>query len=452
MNVANRLLRNGLDWAFIVGVVFALVLAGKIVPLLVVAGVVPIPFLIGTLKRKRLKISLARLLIPSGIYFAYALLTYFFFTGLAPAEARPVNPDLELYGVAIAMLCVGLLRGLEVDELRSKFDAATPWTLVVAFLVLGEMMFSGYRDGCRVQAAAAWPFIPALIFGTLTFLSFMGWRRFSRRQRNFRLILNSLAIVVVVAFTASRGIALAQAGVLATLALASLVRRFRPDLPKFGELVTSGVAGLLLCGVVAAATGCGPMDRIAPMIRAFDILSSASTPRSSATTATGEQQAPSGSSAESPTSSATASPAPVDLGKAVLATDMSIGIRLEMWRTSLHSIAEAPILGHGSLYLQRLITERYGFEHNHNQYLSWLVTGGLLGLLVGLVFLSIPWIISAGLSTPDRLIMILAVSVFWGIAMLFDSFFNLKFYTHYYSLLCGVLFALVNDMLIRNDD
>jgi hypothetical protein len=35
--------------------------------------------------------------------------------------------------------------------------------------------------------------------------------------------------------------------------------------------------------------------------------------------------------------------------------------------------------------------------------------------------------------------------------MMFDSYFNLKFYTHYYCLLCGLLYALVNDTLVGKE-
>jgi O-antigen ligase len=129
--------------------------------------------------------------------------------------------------------------------------------------------------------------------------------------------------------------------------------------------------------------------------------------------------------------------------------DLSAGERFEMWTTALHAIREAPFLGHGSLYLQHLITERYGYEHNHNQYLSWLVTGGILQLSIGLLFLGIPWLVSSGLDLPDRLIITLSVSLVWGASMIFDSYFNLKFYTHYYCMLIGLLFAMVNDMLAR---
>lgn len=451
LNAGGHRLTSGLDWAFIVGVAFAIVLAGKTVPFLVVAGVLPIPFLFKNLRQRQYRVSPARLLVPAGIYFGYSLLTYFFYMGLQPGEAKPVNPDLELYGIAVAMLAVGAIRSLEIDGLRRKFEVAVPWTLLAAFVALSVMMFAGYRDVCRVQAAAAWPFIPALLFGTLTFLSFLGWRRFSARERSFRLLLNSLAIVVILAYTASRGIAVAQAGVLVLIIVLGFLPQFRGALPRLWQIVVSCAFGIALCGVVSVTTGCGSMSRIMPVVKTIGILSGSDANQpAQAPAAPAEQSIPSQAPATAPVQqSAPAAPSAAD--KAIMDTDMSIGFRLEMWRVSLQSIAEAPVFGHGSLYLQHLITQRYGFEHNHNQYLSWLVTGGLVGLIIGLMFLAIPWFVSAGLELPDRLIITLAISIFWGLSMMFDSYFNLKFYTHYYCLLCGLLYALVNDTLVGEE-
>ncbi len=142
LNAAGPRLTRGLDWAFIAGAVFALVLAGKIVPFLVLVGVLPIPFLLPLLRQRRYLVSPARLLVPAAIYFTYVLLTYFFYTGLQPGDAKPVNPDLELYGIGIVMLLVGMIRSLEVDDLKRKFDMVVPWTLVAAFLVLSVLMFA----------------------------------------------------------------------------------------------------------------------------------------------------------------------------------------------------------------------------------------------------------------------------------------------------------------------
>ncbi|HWU61112.1 MAG TPA: O-antigen ligase family protein [Ensifer sp.] len=414
-------------------------------------GILPIPFFLQLLRQRKYRVSPARIVVPAAVYFSYALLTYLFFTGLQPGDAKPVNPDLELYGIAIALMVVGILRSLEIDGLRRKFDIAVPWTLLFAFVVLSILMLSGYRESCRVSAAAAWPFIPALIFGTLTLLSFLGWRNLTSRARNFRLVLNAMAIVVIVAYTGSRGIAVAYVAVLALLTLCALATRLRDALPSVWQLLISALAGLAFCAIVSGITGCGSMDRIMPIFRTIGILSAHAEDQPATAQiapATSTSAAPTGSSAQQPA----VPPAPAATAdQQIMDADMSIGFRLEMWKTSIHAIAEAPLFGHGSLYLQHLITERYGFEHNHNQYLSWLVTGGLLGFSIGVMFLAIPWLVSAGLSVPDRLVITLAVSVFWGLAMMFDSYFNLKFYTHYYCLLCGLLYALVNDTLVGEE-
>ncbi len=125
-------------------------------------------------------------------------------------------------------------------------------------------------------------------------------------------------------------------------------------------------------------------------------------------------------------------------------SDKSIDVRLELWKLSLDAIYDSPLWGHGSLYMWTLIEEPFGFQHNHNQYLSWLVTGGAIQLSFGLLFLATPWIISNNFSIADRLMITLSTTILWGFAMIFDSFFSLKFYTHYYCLLCGLLYAWAN--------
>lgn len=44
-----------------------------------------------------------------------------------------------------------------------------------------------------------------------------------------------------------------------------------------------------------------------------------------------------------------------------------------MWIASLEAVRQAPLFGHGALSLRPIIEDRFHFEHNHNQYLAWLV-------------------------------------------------------------------------------
>ena len=432
------------DFLFLAGLAIALFLGSKVTPLLVVAGVLPIPFLMHALKNRHYHVSIWALLIPFGIYFAYGLLTLFFFTGLEPSDPRPVNPSLESYAIAIAMLVVGLVRGLQVRLLADLFRRFMPWLLVACFLILSYMMFTGIRDACRVRGLAPWPFIPALLFSTLTFICLVGWERLAISERWLRVALMALSIVVSTTYTGSRGVAVAQLGVFGILLILGILPSFRGRTPGCLHLATAASTGLLLSFLVGIATDCGPASRFSSTFETLETMASQLTAGDEETTtpaapapATGE-----GSATTAPgQGTETGSNDPATLSK-----DEAIDHRLAMWQASVEAILERPLFGHGSLYLQKLIHTTYGYEHNHNQYLTWLVTGGGFQLALGLLFLAIPWFVSKGLSTADRILLATGVSLFWGMAMMFDSFLNLKFYTHYFCLLCGVLYALSNSM------
>ncbi|WP_377278893.1 O-antigen ligase family protein [Rhizobium sp. R86522] len=434
------------DILFLTGLAVALFLGSKVTPLLVVAGVLPIPFLLHALKNRHYQVPIWTLLVPFGIYFAYCLFVLFFFTGLEASDPRPVNPSLESYSIAIAMLAVGLVRSLQIKDLASKFRRLMPWLLVACFAVLSYMMFAGIRDACRVRGLAPWPFIPALLFSTLTFICLVGWERLGNRERWLRVGLLALSIIVSTTYTGSRGVAVAQVGVFGLLMLLSLLPSLRESTPRFYQLATAATAGAVVSVLIGLATDCGPASRFSSTVETLGrITSQLIAVDEEATSPT--QAAPAPQAVQIPDNSEPATATPSELSQSTEVTnDDSIGLRLAMWDTSIAAIKESPVFGHGSLYLQKLIHATYGFEHNHNQYLTWLVTGGVLQLTLGLIFLAIPWFVSKGLSTADRLLLTTGVSLFWAIAMMFDSFLNLKFYTHYFCLLCGVLYALSNSM------
>lgn len=434
------------DILFLIGLAVALFLGSKVTPLLVVAGVLPIPFLMHALKNRHYHVSNWRLLAPFGIYFAYSLMTLFVFTGLEASVPRPVNPSLEFYSIAIAMLAVGLVRSLQIKDLASKFRRLMPWLLVACFAVLSYMMFAEIRDACRVRGLAPWPFIPALLFSTLSFICLVGWERLGNRERWLRVGLLAFSFVVSTTYTGSRGVAVAQVGVFGVLMLLSLLPSLKKTTPRLYHLATAAIAGAVVSFLVGLATDCGPASRFSSTVESFGRMTSQLIESDREATSP-TQVSPVPEAPEVPDESEPAVATPSEANQSTeVTTDESIRLRLAMWETSLAAIKERPIFGHGSLYLQKLIHATYGFEHNHNQYLTWLVTGGLLHLMLGMVFLAIPWFVSKGLSTTDRILLTTGVSLFWGIAMMFDSFLNLKFYMHYFCLLCGVLYALSNSM------
>ncbi|MDH4414480.1 MAG: O-antigen ligase family protein [Rhizobium sp.] len=432
------------DLLFVTGLAVALFLGSKVTPLLVVAGVLPIPFLLQRLKNRHYHVPIWTLLVPFGIYFSYSLLALFLFTGLDASDPRPVNPSLESYAVAIAMLAVGLVRGLQIQNLASLYRRLMPFLLIACFFVLSYMMFAGIREACRVRGLAPWPFIPALLFSTLTLICLVGWERLAVRERWLRVGLIAFSIVVSTTYTGSRGVAVAQVGVFCFLLVLGLLPSLRNRVPHWYHLFTGATAGLVISVIIGTAVDCGPASRFSSTLEPLKTIASQLT---EANTETRSTPTTSPSTNQTTTEKAPQAEALVEAPSAaeVAATD-AISQRLAMWETSISAIKERPLFGHGSLYLQKLISATYGYEHNHNQYLTWLVTGGVLQLILGLFFLAIPWFVSKGLSFADRILITTAVSLFWGLAMMFDSFLNLKFYTHYFCLLCGVLYALSNSM------
>ena len=430
---------QALDILFVTGLAAAMFLGGKVTPLLLVVGVLPIPFLLHALKGRILPVPLWTVVAPSTLYFAYALLVLFWFTGLTPSDPRPVNPSLEYYAVAIAMLGVGIVRGLQVRHLAYLFHRLMPLLLGGCFLLLTVLMFAEIRDACRVRGLAPWPFIPALLFSTLALLSLVGWERMNRRERLARIVILALSVVVSTTYTGSRGVAVAQVFVFSLFCLLNFLPSLQGKIPSCSQLLSAGFSGLALSLVLGIATGCGPVSRFASTFETLETMASRLVTSDLPT-----REGVTGSSSEQKTNDAANHEALAPLVETT--TDEAIAHRLAMWQTSVAAIWEKPVFGHGSLYLQKLIGATYGYEHNHNQYLTWLVTGGIVQLTLGLFFLAIPWFVSLGLTLADRLLLTLAVSVLWGIAMMFDSFLSLKFYTHYYCLLCGILFAWCNSM------
>lgn len=437
-------LRQASDFLFVTGLAMATLLGSKVTPLLVVAGVLPIPFLLQAVRDRRYHVRISAVLVPFGLYVSYSLVALFLFTGLDASDPRPVNPSLEFYVIAIAMFGIGLIRALQIENLAFLFRKYMPWLLVACFLALSFLMFAGIRDACRVRGLAAWPFIPALLFSTLTLICLVGWDTLASRERWLRVGLLALSVVVSTTFTGSRGIAVAQVGVFGLLLILGFFPSLTSKIPRWYHVISAALVGAVLSLIIGTATDCGPASRFSST---FETLEAIATPPSEpqadipATPAipSGNDGMHGGNLSEEPAQS--------ELSQSPhITADHAIADRLAMWRTSVEAIGESPIFGHGSLYLQKLISAPYGHQHNHNQYLTWLVTGGIVQLALGLFFLATPWFVSRGLSLADRILLTAAVSVFWGLSLMFDSFLNQKFFMHYFCLLCGVLYALSNSL------
>ncbi len=168
----------------------------------------------------------------------------FLFTGIKKNAPAPVNPSLEFYIVAISMLILGTIRGFQINDFSNFFGKWIPYSLLSAFLILTYLMLTGIRVDCRVEALAPWPFIPALLFSTLSILALAGWENMPQRDRKLRLLLLSFSVVVTIAYTGSRGVAVGQVVVFLVLMIAGVYPKLRGQVPSWRAILLAGLPEL----------------------------------------------------------------------------------------------------------------------------------------------------------------------------------------------------------------
>ena len=120
----------------------------------------------------------------------------------------------------------------------------------------------------------------------------------------------------------------------------------------------------------------------------------------------------------------------------------SIGERLEFWRTSLHFIADAPVLGHGSGSIKRLFEQAASgpaggasaevIANPHNQTLNVAVQWGALGVIV----LYAMWLSHLMLFRHDGLM------AWIGLMVVVQNFFTSLFNSHIFDFNEGWMYVL----------
>ena len=415
----------------------------------------------------KLKMPSMPLLGVAGVFLCYLVTVQILtvvHTGLPPdvsPKERYFFPDqLHLLGVVIVL--TGMLRIANFMDLFAAIRLALPATLVLIFMVLSYLMFMSTTDSCRITGFTFMPFTPALFFSSLTLLSFAGWSRLARAERMVRYALISLSIVVVAAYTQSRGISIALALCLTAMTLFTLVRHRDKAVPNPFLILVSIFAGFLLCGVIEGATGCPAVTRTTDTLETMGIVVQDGISKTAAL-ATSETAAPAGSETVQPGTNEAARPfsgevAPPELMPlpVVAPTVGNIFERLRFWKLGWDRFRASPWFGHGVFYEQVLLFEEYGHTHVHDQYLSWLLWGGIPMLCLGFVFLFAAVFFVMRSSKFDALTIILATSAIMAISLVTDSFFRFDVYVFMHILLgmigVGLSGQLMNAAVMLDHD
>ena len=122
--------------------------------------------------------------------------------------------------------------------------------------------------------------------------------------------------------------------------------------------------------------------------------------------------------------------------------DESTSNRLRLLVRAFSELDGYLLTGRGAHLEPYIATEVNGIIHFHNNYLSWLLWGGLFGLVSGLLWLLAPVFLIGKQAGSSIMIPCLSISLLWLVSLLFDSFFYWKNFTYVYVLLICMGFQI----------
>ena len=118
--------------------------------------------------------------------------------------------------------------------------------------------------------------------------------------------------------------------------------------------------------------------------------------------------------------------------------DISVSHRLQFLAHGINALEGHFVFGLGANIEATLAQTSFAGSwhyHLHNNYLSWLVWGGIIMLASGLLWLFAPAVLIGTHANTRMSLTCATISILWSISLLFDSFFAWKNFTFVYILL-----------------
>lgn len=350
-------------------------------------------------------------MIPSiGVVCAMILIFQLPFVMAAVATLSP--PPLELGDIkqyAVPGFWLGLIiwmallvvRAVHLRDADNVIGRALPLALVACFIAISIEKFAGVIEGgCRVRGFTPWVFVPPLFFYLFSIVTFAHWDRTNGQGRVLRLLLVAMSVLIALGYTGSRGILLGQ--LLAFGALTGWFILARRDVwGAIGVLVmlAIGIAGSVVTDFL---TGCSNAERLSRLL-----------------TVVGDSD--------------------------LLSVDSSLSSRASIFSVALETALERPWLGHGIWY-EHFALDKAGLgrhPHVHNQYLSWIIWGGLPALLSGIGFLVAPlFVVLRMTDTWAKGIMLIAILGPLPLSQLTDTFYRHEGYLYLHVFAITVIMVL----------
>ena len=116
----------------------------------------------------------------------------------------------------------------------------------------------------------------------------------------------------------------------------------------------------------------------------------------------------------------------------------STGVRLSFAYQGVITLQDNLLFGVGAHVEPCLAQEVLSSHmHLHNNYVSWLIWGGLITLASGLIWLFAPVVFISKTHNFTIAIPCLLIALLWSVSLLFDSFFSWKNFRYVYiALIC----------------
>ena len=303
---------------------------------------------------------------------------------------------MALFGFAITMLYLGRGRDFMIPLQRW-----TPLALTLSFLVMSYFFFG--PQGARAQAFSTNALVPPMWYLTITLICFCDFKKMDFWQRSLRLALFGSAAVMCLY---SGGRMILMIWLFCAIILAIYLIRLRP---RAGHLLKD--SAVLLCVILAIVGGLYALDAFSGGTIAMRFTYTFDSLRENGMSST-------------------------------------TFYRLELWAAAMEIIKESFPLGVGQInerFLIHDIIERDWLFLSHQTYLSYLVSGGLIALISGILFQSAGF----GLFTQATMPAAIGVVVVPALNGLTDSVFQSFFSVQLYMLL--ILLLVHSQSVIKAD-
>jgi hypothetical protein len=117
-------------------------------------------------------------------------------------------------------------------------------------------------------------------------------------------------------------------------------------------------------------------------------------------------------------------------------SDGSTSARLQFLKKGISELEGHLLTGRG-VYMEPYIAREVlgGHKHLHNNYVSWLIWGGIFVLVSGLIWLISPVILTSQQVGLNITVFPMMIASLWSVSLLFDSFFAWNGFTYAYTIL-----------------